>query len=96
MEGRVCAIKGCTQLCQKDAHVCSDPEHVKAEQIHVERGQARFQLKSCLERARVSHLNDSITEDCMLDDVADDEAEQEIEIAAALQNHACDADIQHK
>ena len=30
-EGRVCVIKGCTQLHQKDAHVCSDPEHVEVE-----------------------------------------------------------------
>jgi hypothetical protein len=95
-EGRVCAIKGCTQLHQKDACVCSDPEHVEAERIHVERGQARFQLKDRLERARVSHPNDRIAEDRVLDDVADDEAEQEIDIAAALQNDARDTDFQHK
>ena len=95
-EGRVCAIKGCTQLHQKDAHVCSDPEHVEAERIHVERGQARFQLKGHLERARVSHPNDSIAKDCMLDDLADDEAEQEFNITATLQNDACGTDFQCK
>jgi hypothetical protein len=37
-----------------------------------------------------------IAEDRALDDVADDEAEQEIDIAAALQNDARDTDFQHK
>jgi hypothetical protein len=95
-EGRVCAIKGCTQLRQAQARICSNPEHLEAECIHIEHGQARFQLKECLERACVSHPNDSVAEERVLDDVADNDAEQEIEIAVAIQNNAHQADSEHK
>jgi hypothetical protein len=87
-EGRVCAIKGCAQLREAQTRVCSDPDHIKAERIYVERGQARFQLKERLERARISHPNDSVAEERALDNVVDDEAEQEIEIAVAIQDDA--------
>jgi hypothetical protein len=43
----------------------------------------------------IAHLNDSIAEDRTLDDMADD-AEQEVEIAAALQTDACNTNSQHK
>ncbi|KAF8225619.1 hypothetical protein L208DRAFT_1010428, partial [Tricholoma matsutake] len=49
-EGQICQIKGCTQVRQKDSRVCGDLQHIEAEHIHVQRGQARFQLKECLER----------------------------------------------
>jgi CxC5 like cysteine cluster associated with KDZ transposases/CxC6 like cysteine cluster associated with KDZ transposases len=87
-EGRICQIKGCMQVREKDSHVCVDQEHVEAERIHIQHGQAWFQLKERLERAWVAHPNDSIAEEPKADDVVDDEAEQEIEITTALQNNA--------
>jgi hypothetical protein len=94
-EGTRCCIKGCTQARENGSRVCLDPEHVEAERVHIERGQARFQLKDRLERARVAHPNDSIAEGHPADDV-DDELEQDIEIAVAIQNHARNADTQRK
>ena len=75
-EGRVYAIKGCNQFQQADTHVCSGQEHIEAEHIHVECGQAHFQLKDHLERACILHPNDSmLAEECTLDDVVGNEAE---------------------
>ncbi|KAF8219768.1 hypothetical protein L208DRAFT_1337863, partial [Tricholoma matsutake] len=91
-EGRVCTIKGYTQLWQAQARVCSNPKHLEVEHIYIEHGQAQIQLKEHLERACISHLNDSVAEEHVLDDVADDEAEQEIEIAVTIQSNACQAD----
>ena len=89
-------IKGCTQLREAQTRVCSDPDHIEAERIYVERGQARFQLKERLEQAHVSHPNDSVAEERPLDDVVDDEAEQDIEIAVAIQDDAQHASSERK
>jgi CxC6 like cysteine cluster associated with KDZ transposases len=95
-EGRVCMIKGCTQLQEAQTRVCSDPDHIEAECIYIECGQAQFQLKECLERACVSHPNDSIAEEHPLDDVVDDEVEQDIEITVAIQDDTWHASSEWK
>ncbi|KAF8234257.1 hypothetical protein L208DRAFT_1550813 [Tricholoma matsutake] len=92
-EGQICQIKGCTQVRQKDSCVCGDLQHIEAERIHVQHGQARFQLKECLERAWVAHPNDSVAEQQISDDL---EVEEDIEIAVAIQNDACNVDTQWK
>jgi hypothetical protein len=74
------------QLRQAETRVCSRPGHVEAERIRVEHGQACFQLKDHLERACISHPNDSIAEECALDDVLGDDTEREIGIAIAIQD----------
>ena len=51
-----------------------DPLHQEVERVHKERGQALFQLKARLERAAVSHPNDSIPQEY---DVAKDEGKGE-------------------
>ena len=87
-EGKLCWIKGCSQFRQDNSLVCDDVDHIEAEHIYLKRSQARFQLKDRLERARVAHPSDSIAEERTLDDVVDDEVEQDIEVAAAIQNDA--------
>jgi hypothetical protein len=52
-------------------------EHQEVERIHHERGQARFQLKDCLLRAKVAHPNDAIAEDQPLPTLVDAENEEE-------------------
>ena len=89
-------IKGCTQLQEAQTRICSDPDHIEAEHIYIEHGQAWFQLKEHLEQAHVSHPNDSVVEECPLDDVVDDEAEQDIEIAVAIQDDAWHASSEWK
>jgi hypothetical protein len=79
-EGRQCAIKECLQLRNGDSLVCTDEEHVKAYEIYIQRGQARFQLKNQLERARVAHPNDAISEERSWDEVVDGEEEVDIEL----------------
>ena len=44
----------------------------------------------------VSHLNDSVAEEHPLDDVVDDEVEQDIEIAVAIQDDAWHASSEQK
>jgi CxC6 like cysteine cluster associated with KDZ transposases len=95
-KGRVCMIKGCTQLREAQTRVCSDPDHIEAECIYVKCGQARFQLKERLERACVSHPNDSVAKERPLNDVVDDEAEQDIEIAVSIQDDARHASSEWK
>ncbi|KAF8057809.1 hypothetical protein FPV67DRAFT_1677039 [Lyophyllum atratum] len=53
----------------------SQPEDV--ERIHRERGQARFQLKERLQRARVAHPNDATAVDTDLSNLAEDNEEEE-------------------
>ena len=71
-------------------------DHIEAERIYLQRSQARFQLKDRLERARVAHPSDSIAEERTLDDVVDDEVEQDIEVAAAIQNDVRDSNSRRK
>lgn len=51
-----CVIVGCKErISASDKRTCNDPVHQQIEAIHVERGQAMFQLKDKLKRAKVAH-----------------------------------------
>jgi hypothetical protein len=70
--GHICAIIGCNDPIVQGSLVCGDPEHQEVERIHRERGQARFQLKERLQRARVAHPNDVIADLVDADNVDDE------------------------
>ncbi|KDQ48967.1 hypothetical protein JAAARDRAFT_144139, partial [Jaapia argillacea MUCL 33604] len=55
-----CSIIGCESNVTAGKRTCADPLHQDVERTHTERGQARFQLKQRLERARVAHPNDAL------------------------------------
>lgn len=55
----VCAIVGCEQPVLEGRLTCADKKHQAVERVHRERGQARFQLKERLQRARVAHPTNS-------------------------------------
>lgn len=51
-----CAIVGCSErISAPDKRTCNNPIHQQVENVHVERGQAAFQLKEKLKRAKVAH-----------------------------------------
>jgi hypothetical protein len=51
-----CAIVGCNErISAPDKRTCNDPTHQRVEDVHVERGEATFQLKEKLKRAKVAH-----------------------------------------
>jgi hypothetical protein len=53
---KICAIVGCNErISASDKRTCNDPVHQQVEAVHVERGQAAFQLKEKMKRARVAH-----------------------------------------
>jgi len=60
---KICSIVGCNEPATEGHRVCSIPSHQAVEKTHRERGQARFQLKDRLRRARMAHPNDSLAED---------------------------------
>jgi hypothetical protein len=72
-----CAIIGCDRdISKKGAdeqktHVCNDPEHQEIERVRTQKGQARFMLKERLLRQCVSHPEDAIATDVVLDELAD-------------------------
>jgi hypothetical protein len=45
------------------SRTCLDPDHQAVEKTHHERGQARFQLKERMKRARVAHPNDALAQE---------------------------------
>jgi hypothetical protein len=71
----ICAIIGCDSPVVTESRTCSDPSHQEVEHIHQERGQARFQLKERLQRARVAHPNDAVAQETDTVDDIDDETE---------------------
>jgi hypothetical protein len=71
----ICVIVGCNSPVTPDHHTCSGPSHQEAEHIHCEQGQARFQLKECLQHAKVVHPNDAVAEDVDTSELID--ADQE-------------------
>jgi hypothetical protein len=71
----ICSIVGCDSPVVAESRACSDPSHQEVERIHTERGQARFQLKERLQRARVANPNDAVAEETSAEGVVDDEAE---------------------
>jgi hypothetical protein len=45
------------------SRTCLDLDHQATEKTHHERGQARFQLKERMKRARVAHPNDALSQE---------------------------------
>lgn len=76
----LCAIVGCEKSVVEGRLTCSSPNHSKLEEYRKAKGKAFFQLKSQLERSRVSNPEDSTeaqptveeTEEMVLDDGEDD------------------------
>jgi hypothetical protein len=71
----ICSIVGCDSPVVAENRTCYDQIHQEVERIHTERGQARFQLKERLQRARIAHPNDAVAEETSTDLEADIEAE---------------------
>ncbi|KAG6822800.1 hypothetical protein H0H92_012529, partial [Tricholoma furcatifolium] len=66
----VCAIVGCDRAVQSGSKACDTKEHQEIKQVHVERGQAAFQLKERLlraQRATGSNSDGSDEEDATFD-----------------------------
>ena len=81
-QNKVCAVVGCHSSATSGSRTCTEASHQNVEHIYRERGQARFQLKEQLERARVAHLNDAIAEDRELTELADvDDETEEFEVS---------------
>lgn len=60
MQG-VCAIVDCSLPVASEARkTCALPEHEAVENVHTNRGQARFQLKERQRRAQVAHPRDAL------------------------------------
>jgi hypothetical protein len=57
----VCALIGRNEPVVMGKKTCIAPEHQEVERVHIERGQAQFQLKERLKRAQVAHPNDAMT-----------------------------------
>jgi len=82
----ICSVVGCDSLVATGSRMCSEPAHQEVEQIHRERGQARFQLKERLQHALVAHPNDAIAEETSAD-AADVEGEvEDFEIGGSERN----------
>jgi hypothetical protein len=73
----VCSVVGCDRRVQANKLTCDITEHQEVERIHHERGQACFQLKDRLLRAKVAHPNDAIAEDQPLPTLVDAENDEE-------------------
>ena len=71
----ICSIVSCDSPVVAESRTCSDPNHQEVERIYSERGQARFQLKERLQRARVAHPNDAVAEENSIEADIDEEAE---------------------
>jgi len=56
-----CAVTSCSKPVETGFKTCPDPEHRRLELHYYERGKAMFQLKSRLERLRISQTNDSLS-----------------------------------
>lgn len=60
-EGLICAITACSSVIEAGFRTCPDPNHRAVEAKYKERGTAMFQLKSRLERSKLSQTNDSLS-----------------------------------
>jgi hypothetical protein len=80
----ICAIVGCENPVVTGSLACAEPSHKEVERIHRERGQARFQLKERLQRARVAHPNDAVASERNLSELVDEE-EEEFDVEAGNQ-----------
>jgi len=75
----VCVIVGCEQPVVEGRLACGDNKHQAVEHIHRERGQARFQLKECLQHACIAHPNNSDVVDSAVAGEDDDKEEEFVE-----------------
>jgi len=55
-----CAVVGCTHPIIPGKKTCALPDHQAVENVHNDRGQARFQLKDRLRRAQLAHPRDAL------------------------------------
>ena len=55
-----CAVISCSQAKQRGFRTCPLAKHRKLELHYYERGKAMFQLKTCLERLKISQTHDSL------------------------------------
>jgi hypothetical protein len=83
-QNKICVVVEYHSPTSLNSHVCSDPQHQQVEKIHHGRGQARFQLRERLQRARVAHPNDAVAKEVNLTELIDaDDEEEEFEIPIA-------------
>jgi CxC6 like cysteine cluster associated with KDZ transposases len=75
---KVCAIVGCDAGVAEGKLTCANTGHQEIERVHRERGQACFQLKERLERARVAHPNNADPIEKEIRDLEDLEAAEDI------------------
>ena len=82
-ENQVCAIIGCAEPAVAGFKTCKEPLHCTIEETHNVRGQARFQLKERLRRARVAHpVDGSVQQDIDLSALAADDSDDIFEVDA--------------
>ncbi|KAF8064136.1 hypothetical protein FPV67DRAFT_1671883 [Lyophyllum atratum] len=74
-QNAICAIIGCDAPVSPGRMTCHDVLHQRVEDVHAVRGQARFQLKERLKRARVAHPTDGVPQETDLSAIANDEDE---------------------
>ena len=67
----------CSAPTAPNSHMCSDPEHQEAKQLHRDQQQAHFQLKEQLQWARVAHPSDAIAQDVNVADLIDADDDEE-------------------
>ena len=81
---RVCAIVSCCLAANSGRKTCGLSEHSAVEDVHINRGQARFQLQERLRRAQLAHPKDALpTENTNISDLIDDPSmEEEFEVNA--------------
>jgi hypothetical protein len=56
-----CAITSCSVPVENGFKTCMEPDHRKLELHYYEHRKAMFQLKTCLERLRISQPHDSLS-----------------------------------
>ena len=77
-ENQICAVIGCKSPILHGSMTCNDPVHRRIEGVHLVCGQARFQLKERLHRARVAHPVDGIPQETNISAIAGDATEEDI------------------
>ena len=78
---KVCAIIGCAEPVVAGFKTCKDPLHRTIEETHDIRGQAHFQLKERLRRARVAHpVDGSVQQEVDLSALATDDSDDIFEV----------------
>lgn len=83
----LCCITTCSSPAVKGSKVCDNPEHIAIQKVHLDRGQARFQLQRLLNEARAIIPDSEATADTI--DVGEEEfvldAEGQVVIESATE-----------